>query len=239
VHVQVDRRGDELQVHPGERAGRSSFVRVHEHLEPEAEAIGVELVVPAGRARPPQVLVEDAHQLVGCRQRHDGSGFLEPAVPHECEQDGRVESSHDAREIFRLEDLQGEIVGPARAKASCHSRPPPAQDRRRACSRKFLFSRDLWKISVALLGLFCYRVSGGEESRSFFFPRSQNRVAWSNSHSGARATAMIRKMSSGEFRLYSRKKDPKTGRRRNLGTFKTRAAAQKHERAVQYFKRAG
>jgi hypothetical protein len=50
---------------------------------------------------------------------------------------------------------------------------------------------------------------------------------------------MIRKMSSGEFRLYSRKKDPKTGRRRNLGTFKTRAAAQKHERAVQYFKRAG
>jgi hypothetical protein len=50
---------------------------------------------------------------------------------------------------------------------------------------------------------------------------------------------MIRKLSSGEFRLYSRKKDPKTGRRRNLGTFKTRAAAQKHERAVQYFKRAG
>jgi hypothetical protein len=50
---------------------------------------------------------------------------------------------------------------------------------------------------------------------------------------------MIRKLSSGVFRLYSRKKDPKTGRRRNLGTFKTRAAAQKHERAVQYFKRAG
>ena len=50
---------------------------------------------------------------------------------------------------------------------------------------------------------------------------------------------MIRKLNSGEFRLYSRKKNPKTGRRRNLGTFKTRAAAQKHERAVQYFKRAG
>ena len=50
---------------------------------------------------------------------------------------------------------------------------------------------------------------------------------------------MIRKLSSGVFRLYSRKKDPKTGRRRNLGTFKTRAAAQKHERAVQYFKGAG
>jgi hypothetical protein len=47
---------------------------------------------------------------------------------------------------------------------------------------------------------------------------------------------MIRKLPSGSFRLYSRKKDPKTGRRRNLGTFATRAAAEKHERAVQYFK---
>src|SRR3977135_847420 len=50
---------------------------------------------------------------------------------------------------------------------------------------------------------------------------------------------MIRKLPSGEYRLYSRKKDPKTGRRRNLGTFSTREAALKHERAVQYFKRAG
>jgi hypothetical protein len=47
---------------------------------------------------------------------------------------------------------------------------------------------------------------------------------------------MIRKLASGGFRLYSRKKDPKTGKRRNLGTFKTRQAAQRHERAVQYFK---
>ena len=50
---------------------------------------------------------------------------------------------------------------------------------------------------------------------------------------------MIRKLSSGGYRLYSRKKDPKTGKRRNLGTFKTRTAALRHERAVQYFKRAG
>ena len=48
---------------------------------------------------------------------------------------------------------------------------------------------------------------------------------------------MIRKLKSGEYRLYSRKKDPKTGKRRNLGTFKTREAAEKHEREVQYFKR--
>ncbi len=50
---------------------------------------------------------------------------------------------------------------------------------------------------------------------------------------------MIRKLSSGEYRLYSREKNPKTGKRRNLGTFSTRAAAEKHERAVQYFKRHG
>jgi hypothetical protein len=48
---------------------------------------------------------------------------------------------------------------------------------------------------------------------------------------------MIRKLSSGEYRLYSRKKDAKTGRRRNLGTFRTRAAAERHERDVQFFKR--
>jgi len=48
---------------------------------------------------------------------------------------------------------------------------------------------------------------------------------------------MIRKLSSGQYRLYSRKQDPKTGRRRNLGTFRSRAAAEKHEKAVQYFKR--
>jgi hypothetical protein len=47
---------------------------------------------------------------------------------------------------------------------------------------------------------------------------------------------MIRKLTAGGYRLYSRKVDPKTGRRRNLGTFKSRAA-EKHERAVQYFKR--
>jgi hypothetical protein len=47
---------------------------------------------------------------------------------------------------------------------------------------------------------------------------------------------MIRKLASGEYRLYSRKKDAKTGRRRNLGTFKTRRAAEQHEREVQFLK---
>jgi hypothetical protein len=50
---------------------------------------------------------------------------------------------------------------------------------------------------------------------------------------------MIRKLSSGKYRLYSRKVDPKTGKRRNLGTFDTREEAEQHEREVQYFKRQG
>jgi hypothetical protein len=48
---------------------------------------------------------------------------------------------------------------------------------------------------------------------------------------------MIRKLKSGGYRLYSRKTSARTGKRRNLGTFATRAEAERHERAVQYFKR--
>ena len=50
---------------------------------------------------------------------------------------------------------------------------------------------------------------------------------------------MIRRLKSGQFRIYSVKKDPRTGKRRNLGTFESRAAAERHEREVQFFKRAG
>lgn len=48
---------------------------------------------------------------------------------------------------------------------------------------------------------------------------------------------MIRKLKSGQYRLYSRKKNPKTNKRRNLGTFDSLEAAQKHEQEIQYFKR--
>ena len=50
---------------------------------------------------------------------------------------------------------------------------------------------------------------------------------------------MIRKLKSGKFRLYSRKRDLQTGKARNLGTFDTREQAEKHERAVQFFERRG
>ena len=53
----------------------------------------------------------------------------------------------------------------------------------------------------------------------------------------AMVDSMIRKLASGKYRLYSRKRDPRTGKRRNLGTFSSRAAAERHERAVQFFKR--
>ena len=52
-----------------------------------------------------------------------------------------------------------------------------------------------------------------------------------------RRTQMIRRLKSGEYRLYSKKTDPKTGKRKDLGTFGSREAAEKHEREVQYFKR--
>ena len=73
---------------------------------------------------------------------------------------------------------------------------------------------------------------GGKESA-----KTRGNTQHSSRTGGARQAAMIRKLSSGGYRLYSRKVNPKTHRRRNLGTFKTRAAAEKHERAVQYFKR--
>jgi hypothetical protein len=60
--------------------------------------------------------------------------------------------------------------------------------------------------------------------------------AW---HSICFFSVMIRKLPSGQYRLYSRKIDPRTHRRKNLGTFDSREAAEKHERAVQFFKRRG
>jgi hypothetical protein len=69
------------------------------------------------------------------------------------------------------------------------------------------------------------------------FHRTRTRLHPAGGVSGALGDAMIRKLKSGEYRLYSRKTDPKTGKRKNLGTFSSREAAEKHEREVQYFKR--
>jgi hypothetical protein len=80
-------------------------------------------------------------------------------------------------------------------------------------------------------GLFHFRTAAASPAGS------AGRGNCSASGSRSQESDMIRKLSSGQFRLYSRKLDPKTGKRRNLGTFDTRAAAEQHEREVQYFKR--
>jgi hypothetical protein len=74
------------------------------------------------------------------------------------------------------------------------------------------------------------RRSGRAEIATWNFDRGTGRLK-------PGVKAMIRKLKSGKYRLYSKKKDPRTGKRRNLGTFDTREEAQRHERAVQYFKR--
>ena len=77
--------------------------------------------------------------------------------------------------------------------------------------------------------------SGSGRNRN---PTASTGGQWQASHPiDASMPCMIRKLSTGKYRLYSRKLDRKTGKRRNLGTFGTRAAAERHEREVQYFKR--
>ena len=88
------------------------------------------------------------------------------------------------------------------------------------------------------------RAPGGVADAARLAARSRRRVPRgtrtnASAHERGQEGDVIRKLANGKYRLYSRKKDPKTGKRKNLGTFDTRAAAEKHERAVQYFKRRG
>src|SRR5262245_23205799 len=94
-----------------------------------------------------------------------------------------------------------------------------------------------WHPGLRLACLQGGSVRGGRRDDVCGPPGKTDRVKEDWDH--GRRGEMIRKLKSGEYRLYSRKKDPKTGKRRNLGTFRTREQAKKHERAVQYFKRAG
>ncbi|KRB86684.1 hypothetical protein ASE00_08360 [Sphingomonas sp. Root710] len=71
----------------------------------------------------------------------------------------------------------------------------------------------------------------------WFWPRTERNGYRGLAVSSGKETDMIRKLKSGEYRLYSRKVDPKTHKRKNLGTFSSRDAAERHEREVQYFKR--
>ena len=97
--------------------------------------------------------------------------------------------------------------------------------------------------------LFIKKYCGKTKRRTFFCTNCQLLYENDNNKNGilidkkikeprkTNTLLMIRKLKSGEYRLYSRKKDAKTNKRRNLGTFKTRSAAEKHEQEIQYFKR--
>src|SRR5436305_4794415 len=82
------------------------------------------------------------------------------------------------------------------------------------------------------------RMRSPRQSRGIIGEGKTRRPAYGSQERGERRWSMIRKLKSGEYRLYSRKKDAKTGKRKNLGTFATRAAAEQHEREVQFFKKA-
>ena len=79
-----------------------------------------------------------------------------------------------------------------------------------------------------------YRKNAPFEERSSFLRLARRRLPFAG-HVASNAV-MIRKLKSGEFRIYSRHADKKTGKRKNLGTFSSREAAEKHERAIQFFK---
>ena len=86
------------------------------------------------------------------------------------------------------------------------------------------------------------RRAGGLRSRGtshYSWCCEERRIALMPQREAVLNPIMIRKLKSNQYRLYSRKVDPKTGKRRNLGTFDTREEAEKHERAVQFFKRGG
>jgi hypothetical protein len=87
-----------------------------------------------------------------------------------------------------------------------------------------------YEAAFFLLKNFCFELRKLQTERKTSY--GPERKIWSG-----RAKKMIRKLKTGEFRIYSRHQDPKTGRRKNLGTFASRAKAEEHERAIQYFKR--
>ena len=105
------------------------------------------------------------------------------------------------------------------------------------CDTEFLNEDELRALGVVVRGEHSYRWESGLEAEAAAPQAARQDPA--ARLAAARRPSVIRKLKSGEYRLYSRKVNPRTGRRRNLGTFGSRAAAEKHERAVQFFKRRG
>ena len=99
-----ERGHHQIGVHVRECLRRDGGARFHQHFEPHAEAIGVELLVQAWLASAPQVEIEDTRQLVGRRQRHELAAILESTALNEPVQHLGLQSRDDLREVRRVQD---------------------------------------------------------------------------------------------------------------------------------------
>ena len=110
--------GNEIDVDGGKRRRRSRDVRFHHHLEPQAEAPCIELLVTAGRNRPPQIEIEDTRELAWCGQCHQLAAVLESAVLNDAMKKLGLQLGNSVREVWRTDNT---IDQPARtfALAEC------------------------------------------------------------------------------------------------------------------------
>ena len=127
THVMRERRGRQLDVDAGERPRRGRGAGLHHHFEPEAEAIGVELLVQPGLRGAPQIEIEHLRQLAWCRERHELAARLEPAILNDAVQHLGWQSGHDVREVRRVQNAIEQItrVPPEHGRAALRSRAPP------------------------------------------------------------------------------------------------------------------
>ena len=94
----------EIDVHLRELLRRYGGARFHQHFEPHAETIGVELLVQAWLGGAPQVEIKDTRQLVGCRQRHELAAILESTALNDSVKQLRLQSRDDLREVWRVQN---------------------------------------------------------------------------------------------------------------------------------------
>ena len=104
AHVLREPGDHQIDVHLRELLRRDGGAGFHQHFEPHAETIGVELLVQARLAGAPQVEIEDARQLVGCRQRHELAAILESAALNDPVKQLGLQSRDDVREVRRVQN---------------------------------------------------------------------------------------------------------------------------------------
>ena len=113
------RGGDEIEVHLGDLLRRGRDARLGQYLQPQAEAIRVELILLARPVVPPQVVVEDAHQLFGGGEADDLAAVFEAAVANELMQDPGIQALNDLGEVWRLQKASQKMARPSRIDGPC------------------------------------------------------------------------------------------------------------------------